>query len=131
MLHAPVGLEFFRDPALFCSVIVSLFPSNLAVAEFPGAPVLDAQHHPDAQGCLQAHASPMGTLLDHDNHTCAQVILVETGVIGIGPDCRAFHWCAPVWGRQPMRHETMRSYQQRWFTSVQGPHPHDCAASPP
>lgn len=42
-----------------------------------------------------------------------QVILVETAAAGIGSDCRAFHWCVPKYGRVPMSHELMRSFQQR------------------
>ena len=47
-----------------------------------------------------------------------QVILVETGVAGIGSDCRAFHWCVPLHGRKPMPHDLMRSYQQRCVASA-------------
>ncbi|KAK9837935.1 hypothetical protein WJX74_008095 [Apatococcus lobatus] len=63
----------------------------------------------EAMQCFSSH--PVHKLGDAAHKD--KVVLVETGLAGVGEDCRAFHWCSPQWNRKPMQHDMMRSYQQR------------------
>ncbi|KAK9815511.1 hypothetical protein WJX72_004889 [[Myrmecia] bisecta] len=42
-----------------------------------------------------------------------KVIWVKNGIAGIGPECRAFHWCQPAYKRLPVRHDIMASFRHR------------------
>ena len=42
-----------------------------------------------------------------------QVVIIRKSIAGIGPDCRAFHWCREHYQRTPMSKEHMISFRKR------------------